>query len=122
MFNSGLLDIYVKVPAKSDTGMALEVLQFVTKAFYGERSFTVNEFYAAKQAGSKIDKRVRIHQDTTLGNNHVMVIAGEQYAVGRTYSGMDKGVAITDVTLEQVTTRYGLAADTEESGGGHGAG
>ena len=111
MLNSGLLDIYVKVPAKSETGMALEVLRFVAKAFYGEHSFNVNEYYAAKQAGSKIVKRVRIHQDTTLGNNHVMVVDGVQYEVGRTYSTMDKGVAITDVTLEQLTTQFGLEGD-----------
>lgn len=124
MLNAGILEIYQKKQAKSSTGMALrDSIEFVSKAFYGEIGFTVQEYYEAKQANSQIVKRVRIHQDTTLGNNHVIVVGGVQYDVGRTYSAVHKGVAITDITLEKVTTQYGITKpeepkEGEESGDG----
>lgn len=111
MLNDGLISIYIKAPSKSDTGMALEVLEFVGHAFYGEISFTVQEYYTAKQEGSAIEKRIRIHEDKTIGNNHVIELDGVQYAVGRTCSIAVKGVAITDITLEKSTMQYGKDGD-----------
>ena len=111
MLNDGLLDIYIKTPSKSDTGMALEVLELVGNAFYGEISFTVNEYYTAKQEGSLIQKRIRIHEDKTIGNSHVIELDGVQYQVGRTYSAVVKGIAVTDITLEKLATQYGKGGD-----------
>jgi SPP1 family predicted phage head-tail adaptor len=77
--------------------------------FYGEIGFTAQEYYAAQQAETAIEKRVRLHQDKTLCNKHVVIIGGTQYQVGRVYSDTVKGVAITDATLERVTTQYDIA-------------
>jgi hypothetical protein len=54
-------------------------------------------------------KKVRIHQDKTICNKHVIIVDGTQYGVGRTYSTDVKGVAITDITLERVTSQYDIA-------------
>ncbi|MCL2215772.1 MAG: phage head closure protein [Defluviitaleaceae bacterium] len=111
MLNDGKLKIYMKKPAKSATGMALKVLEHYRDAFYGEVSFTVNEYYTAKQEGTSIEKRVRIHEDKTIGNKHVVILGGTQYDVGRTFTTVEKGVAVTYITLEKVTTTYGLEDD-----------
>jgi len=118
VFDAGIAKVYIKIPAKSETGMGLEVLEFVSEIFYGETSFTVQEYYAAKQEKTKIAKRIRIRQDTTIGNNHVIILDGVQYDVGRTYSTIDKGIAITDITLEKTTTRYGLKLEEGENNNG----
>lgn len=107
--NDGILQIYRKKPAKSEGGQPVEVLELYTTAFYGELSFSANEFYGAKQAETEIAKKVRIHQDKTICNKHVIIVDGMQYDVGRTYSAIVKGVAITDITLERVTASYVLA-------------
>ena len=109
MFNDGIIEIYRKKPKKSDGGKPIEVLELYTKAFYGEIGFSVQEYYAAQQAETAIEKRVRIHQDKTVCNKHVAVIDGVQYQVGRTFSNTVKGVQITDITLERVTTQYDIA-------------
>lgn len=109
MFNEGILEIYKKMPHKSEGGKPIEVLELCATAFYGEIGFTTNEYYAAKQAETLIEKRVRIHQDKTICNKHVIIIGGVQYEVGRTYSDTEKGVAVTDITLERVTTQYDIA-------------
>ena len=84
----------------------MEVLELYKTAFYGEISFTANEHYAAKQAQTEIVKRVRIHQDKTICNKHVIAVDGVRYEVGRTYSTDVKGISITDIALEKVTTQY----------------
>ncbi len=109
MFNDGILEIYKKIPQKSEGGNAMDVLVPYTTAFYGEIGFTTEEYYAAKQAETSIDKRVRIHQDKSVCNKHVIVVDSVQYEVGRTYSGVVKGVAVTDITLERVTANYDIA-------------
>jgi SPP1 family predicted phage head-tail adaptor len=107
--NDGILEIYRKIPAQSEGGQPIEVLEIYGKAYYGELSFTAQEFYAAKQAETEILKKVRIHQDKTICNKHVIVVGGVQYDVGRTYSSDYKGVAITDITLERVSALYDIA-------------
>ena len=107
--NDGILKIYRKIPAKSEGGMPIEVLEPYKTAFYGERSFVATEYYEAKQAETEIAKKVRIHQDKTICNKHVVIVNGTQYGVGRTYSGDAKGIAITDITLERVTADYDIA-------------
>jgi len=109
MMNDGILEVYRKIPTKSDGGKPIEVLELYTTAFYGELSFTAMEWYEAKQAETEIVKKVRVHQDKTLCNKHVIVIEGIQYDVGRTYSTDVKGIAITDIALERVTVNYEIA-------------
>ena len=106
MFNDGKLDIYHKESRITVSGQPFEVLRFYTTAFYGEISFTVDEYYAAKQAESEAVKRVRIHQDKSIGTKHVIIIDDIQYDVGRTFSTTVKGIAVTDITLEGVVKQY----------------
>jgi SPP1 family predicted phage head-tail adaptor len=107
--NDGKLIIYRKIQTKSEGGKPLEVLELYKKAYYGEISFVVNEHYAAKQAESEVAKRVRIHQDKTVCNKHVIEVDGVRYDVGRTFSTVVKGIAVTDIMLERVTTNYDIA-------------
>ncbi len=109
MFNDGLLEIYKKIPQKSEGGKPIEVLEPYATAFYGEIGFTTDEYYAAKQAETSIEKRVRIPQDKSICNKHVIMIDSIQYEVGRVYSGTAKGVQVTDITLERVSTQYDIA-------------
>ena len=109
MMNDGILEIYRKIPAQSAGGQPIEKLELCKTAFYGELSFTANEHYAAKQAQTEIVKRIRIHQDKSICNKHVIIVCGVQYDVGRTYSTISKGIAITDIALERVTTQYDIA-------------
>jgi len=104
-----VLEIYQKRPLKSGGGKPVEVLELYTKAFYGGIGFTAQEYYAARQAETAIEKRVRLHQDKSLCNKHVVIMDDVQYQVGRVYSDTVKGVPITDVTLERVTTQYDIA-------------
>ena len=106
MMNDGILEIYRKIPSKSAGGQPIEKLELYKTAFYGELSFTANEHYAAKQAQTEIVKRVRIHQDKIICNKHVIAVDSVHYEVGRTYSTDVKGIAITDIALEKVTTQY----------------
>jgi len=110
MLNDGILTIYKKIVTDDNRG-ALDntPLEKVGTAFYGELSFTANEYYLAKQAETLIAKKIQIHQDKNIGNNHVIVIADTQYDVGRTFSVIKKGVAVTEITLERVTRRYDIA-------------
>jgi len=107
--NDGILTIYHKIPTKGESGQPIEKLEFYATAFFGELNFAAAEHYAAKQAQTEIVKRVRIHQDKTVCNKHIIVVDGIQYGVGRTYSTDVKGVAITDIALERVTTQYDIA-------------
>ena len=109
MFNVGVLNIYQKKPVKSEGGKPVEVLEPYRMAYYGEISFTAQEYYAAQQADTLIEKRVRLQQDKTLCNKHIVILDGVQYQVGRTYSDTVKGVQVTDVTLERVTAQYDIA-------------
>ena len=109
MMNDGMLEIYRKVQTKSDGGKPIEVIEPYTKAFYGELSFTAVEYYEAKQAETEIAKKVCIHQDKTICNKHVIIVDGTQYDVGRTFSTVKKGIAITEITLERVTAAYDIA-------------
>jgi len=109
MLDDGILTIYKKIVTDDNRG-ALDntPLEKVGTAFYGEISFAANEYYLAKQAETAIEKRVQIHQDKSIGNNHVIVIGATQYDVGRTFSTVKKGVAITEITLERVTRKYDI--------------
>jgi len=109
MFNDGKLSIYKKVPKQSYGGQPITILEFYKRSFYGELSFGVEEYYNAKREQVQIKKRVRIHQDKTLSNKHVVLIDNEQYEVGRTYSTKAKGIDITDITLEGVEANYDIA-------------
>ena len=110
MLDDGLLTIYEKIVTDENRG-ALDVtpLKKVGTAFFGEISFTAVEYYAAKQAETAIVRRVQIHQNKSIGNNHVIVIGNTQYDVGRTFSTITKGVAVTEITLERVTRKYDIA-------------
>ena len=109
MLDDGLLTIYKKIVTDENRG-ALDVthLEKVGTAFFGEISFTVAEYYSAKQAETAIVKRIQIHQDKSIGNNHVIVIGNTQYDVGRTFSTVTKGIAVTEITLERVTRKYDI--------------
>ena len=109
ILDDGLLTVYKKIVTDENRG-ALDVtpLEKVGTVFFGEISFTAAEYYAAKQAETAIVKRVQIHQDKSIGNNHVVVIGNTQYDVGRTFSTVTKGVAVTEITLERVTRKYDL--------------
>jgi len=110
MFNDGLLSIYQKeVTEDNHATMDNQPLVLVDTAFYGELSFTANEHYAAKQSETEILKKVRIHQNKSICNRHIIKLEDTLYEVGRTFSAIEKGVAITDITLERVTTQYDLA-------------
>lgn len=109
MLDTGILTIYKKIATKSTTGKPVEVLELYTQNWYGEMSFGVAEYYAAKQAQAKVEKRIRIHQDTTLCNRFIIEIGVTQYEVGRIYNGVDKGILITDITLERVTQKYDIS-------------
>jgi SPP1 family predicted phage head-tail adaptor len=109
VFNDGIAMICRKIheekPRKATTEKP--IIEFYKNVFYGEVSFTANEYYFAKQEGSQIIKRIRIHEDKTIISNvHLIIINGVQYEVGRTYTTDVKGVAVTDITLEKVVTNY----------------
>ena len=110
MLDDGLLTVYEKIVTDENRG-ALDAtpLKKVGTAFYGEISFTAAEYYAAKQAETAIVRRVQIHQDKNIGSNHVVVIGDTQYDVGRTYSTVTRGVAVTEITLERATRKYDVA-------------
>ena len=109
MFNDGQLEIYSKVSKEGEGGKPFEVLKPYATAYYGEIGFTVEEYYTARQTETEVVKRIRIHQDKSISNKHVIVIDGIQYNVGRTYSATVKGIAVTDITLEEVSTKYDFA-------------
>ena len=109
MLNDGILTIYEKVVTDENRGVLDNTpLKKVGTAFYGEISFTADEYYAAAQAETAIAKRVQIHQNKNLGNNHVIVIGKTPYDVGRTYSTVRKGVSVTEISLERVTQKYDI--------------
>lgn len=114
MFDDGVLQIYRKKPGETESGTPTTTLDFDTEVCYGEINFTVSEFYAARQANVKVDRRVRIHQYRAVCNKHAVMIDGEVYDVGRVFHGDERGVAVTDITLESVTSRY----DVKEGGAG----
>jgi len=110
MFNDGLLNIYRKVVTDDNHSvMDSQTLELVGTAFFGELSFTATEHYGAKQSETEILRKVRIHQDKSICNKHIVGVSGTLYEVGRTFSAIEKGVAITDITLERVTTQYDIA-------------
>ncbi|MCL2197309.1 MAG: phage head closure protein [Defluviitaleaceae bacterium] len=110
MFDDGRLTIYKKDVADGKNGVFDNApLEEVGTAYYGEISFTAEEYYLAKQANTEITKRVQIHQDKSIGNNHVIIIDKTQYNVGRTYSTVKKGVAVTEISLERVIQDYDIA-------------
>ena len=109
MMNDGILQIYQKIPTQNKSGQSIEVLKPYKNAFYGELSFVAKEWYEAKQSETEVAKRVRIHQDKSICNKHVIVVGGVQYEVGRTFSTTTRqGVAVTDITLERVTAKYDI--------------
>ena len=109
MFNDGLLSIYQKIVTEDNHSITdSQPLELVCTAFYGELSFTATEHYAAKQSETEILKKVRIHQDKSICNKHIIKVDDTLYEVGRTFSTIEKGVAITDITLERVTTGYDI--------------
>ena len=109
ILNDGILKIYQKVVNDQNSGVLdATPLMLVRTAFYGEISFSANEYYTAKQSGTAIERRVRIHQDKSLCNKHVIEIGETFYDVGRTYSTVSKGLAVTEITLERVSTQYDL--------------
>jgi len=110
MFNDGLLSIYQKVVTDENSGvMDVTPLEPVGIAFFGEISFRADEYYVAKQTETAVEKRVQIHQDKSICNKHVVVIGSTPYDVGRTFSTVKKGVAVTEITLERVTRKYDIA-------------
>ena len=109
MFNEGLLEIYRKIPTQGTMGESVEVLELYATSFYGELSFHTDEWYGARQSETEIVKRIRIPQDKTVCNKHVIIADGIQYSVGRTYSTDVKGIAVTDITLERITADYDIA-------------
>ena len=110
LFNDGMLSIFQKVVIEDNHSVTdKQPLKFMGYAFYGELSFTATEHYAAKQAETEILKKVRIRQDKNLCNKHIVQVDETFYEVGRTFSTVEKGVAITDITLERVTTQYDVA-------------
>jgi len=110
VFDDGVLKIYQKIVTEENSGvMDVTPLTLIRKAFYGEISFTADEYYAAKQAETAIERRIQIHQDKSLCNKHVVIIGKTPYDVGRTFSTVKKGVAITEITLERVTRKYDIA-------------
>ena len=110
MFNDGILYIYQKiVTVDNHSETDSQPLELVGTAYYGERSFTANEHYAAKQSETEIVKKVRIHQNKNICNKHIIRVGDTLYEVGRTFSTDEKGVAITDIALERVTNQYDIA-------------
>ena len=79
-----------------------DALEKIGTAFYEDIGITVQEYYASKQSKTRIAKRIRIPQNTNINTNYVIEISGIKYEVGRTYSTYSKGIAITDITLEEV--------------------
>jgi len=110
MFNDGTLRIYQKVVTDNNRG-ALDAteLKLVGSAFYGEIGFSATEYYAAKQAETAVEKRVRILENKSICNKHIIAIADTKYEVGRANSRVVKGIAVTDITLERVTAKYDIA-------------
>ena len=107
MFDHGKLNIYMKSVIKSAGGAPIEVLTFYRRVWYGEINFSVNEYYAAKQAETQVSRRIRIHQDRNIrGGRYAVIIDDVQYDVGRYFHGEDKGVLITDITLEEAVKKY----------------
>jgi SPP1 family predicted phage head-tail adaptor len=110
VFDDGVLTICQKVVTDENRGVLDQTpLEKIGTAFYGEISFTANEYYAARQAETLVEKRVQIHQNKSICNKHVIIIDGVQYDVGRTFSTEKKGVALTEITLERVNTLYDIA-------------
>jgi hypothetical protein len=109
-FDDGMLDIYKKIPMKRAGGKPYEVLEAYGREYYGELGITVSEYYQAKQAGAKVSRRVRIRQDLKVRPvNYAVVIDGEQYDVGRCWHGIDGGVPVSELTLEDVAMTYEFA-------------
>lgn len=106
MFDDGKVEIYKKIIKKSTTGKPVEHLEYYSKVWYGEINFTISEYYSARQANTKVDKRIRIHQDKSVCNKFVIIMDGEQYDIGRVFNGEEKGILITDITLERVVAKY----------------
>jgi SPP1 family predicted phage head-tail adaptor len=108
MFDDGILTIYQKNQSKSATGKPVEILTLYSNAWYGELGIGVAEYYSAKQAQAKVEKRVRIQQDKSIGTKHIFIVDSNQYQAGRVFHGVEKGMPITDVTLERVTAQYDI--------------
>ncbi|MCL2248671.1 MAG: hypothetical protein FWC13_05330 [Oscillospiraceae bacterium] len=109
MFNDGILTIYEKVQAKGAGGKSIDVLKKPGKrAYYGEASFKISEYYESKQSETEIMKKVQIPQDKSIGNNHVAIVDKVQYQVGFVHSTVHKGVEVTYITLERVTSQYDI--------------
>ena len=105
--NDGILKIYQKIVTSANNSVTdVQPLKLVSTAFYGDLSFIASEYYGARQSMTEVVRRVRVHQDRGICNKHVIGIAGTLYEVGRVFSTIDKGVAVTDITLERVTTQY----------------
>ena len=83
-------------------------LKLAGSAFYDEISFSATEYYAAMQAETAIEKRVRIRENKSICNKHIIVVNETLYEVGRTQSSTRHGVSVTDISLERVTSQYDI--------------
>ena len=106
MFDDGKLKIYRKGTAKTESGFPEIVLEFYGEVWYGDINFTVKEYYEARQADTKVDRRVRVHMDKALGDKFAAVIDGIRYDIGRVWHGLEKGIAVTDMTLSATLEDY----------------
>ena len=103
MFNDGRLTIFRKVITDENRGALKDTpLEQAGSAFYGEISFTANEYYQAQQSEVALAKKVMIHQDKSVNSDNMIVIDNVTYNVGRCFNTVKKGIAITEITLEKV--------------------
>jgi len=114
VFDDGKLKVYRKAPKKSDAGRPVPELVFYAEVWYGDINFSVREFYAARESDTRVDRRVRVHQDKALGDKFAVVIDGVQYDVGRVWHGDERGVPVSDLTLAAVVSDYGLAGEDRD--------
>lgn len=109
MFNDGIAMICKKIQGENNNKgkVSIPFIEFYKNVFYGELSFMANEYYFAKQEGSQIAKKIRIHEDKTIMSHvHVIIIDKIPYDVGRTFTTEAKGIAVTDITLEKAAFDY----------------
>lgn len=82
MFDSGLLFICELSHVTENGGMPIEVLTEKRKAYFGDRSISVNRMYQAYGADKQIDRLVRVPFDTEVQpNDYVVFENGEQFRI-----------------------------------------
>lgn len=111
ILDKGICSVYEVTNTAQPGDMPKYGLVLLYQSWYGELNFETVPRNAAMQEMVESSARIRILQNRSITNHHVVILAdGIQYEVTRAYHGTDEesGEPITDLTLKKVVTQYDI--------------